>query len=221
MWTLIKRIEEKLDGNRPRKLPVILNSIKKQHPTKQQLYDHLPPISKSFQIRQTWHIGHDRRSKDELISDVRQKTPLHGHTRVGWPARAYLQELCTDTECRLEDLPETIDEWWERVKEISTCSTTIWYIYIYMYMYVCIRKYIYLSIYLSIYEYIYIYIYICIYVCICIFEYVLEHENLITKRWGIIFILFLKNENLIIGTFPFDAFPNITPEVFSISVLKR
>ena len=54
-WTLTKLIEEKLDGNYTRTLWVILNKSEKQYHMKQQLYSHLPPISKTIQVRQiTW-----------------------------------------------------------------------------------------------------------------------------------------------------------------------
>ena len=42
----------------------------RQHPTKQQLYGHLPPITKTIEIRRTRHTGLCWRSRDELISDV-------------------------------------------------------------------------------------------------------------------------------------------------------
>ena len=58
VWTLIKHIEKRLDGNCTRMLRAILNKSWKQHPTKQQLYCHLPPISKTIQIRWTRHAGH-------------------------------------------------------------------------------------------------------------------------------------------------------------------
>ena len=45
-WTLVKRIEKRVDGNCTRVLRVILNISWRQHPTKQQLYGHLPPILK-------------------------------------------------------------------------------------------------------------------------------------------------------------------------------
>ena len=69
---LTKHIEKKLDENRTRMLWVILNKSWKQHPTKQQLCSHLPPISKTIQIRLTWHAGHYWRSKDKPISDILQ-----------------------------------------------------------------------------------------------------------------------------------------------------
>ena len=42
-WTLTKRMEKKLDSNYTRMLRAILNKSWRQHPTKQQLYGHLPP----------------------------------------------------------------------------------------------------------------------------------------------------------------------------------
>ena len=68
-WTLTKRLEKKLDGNYTRMLRVILNKSWRQHSTKHQLYGHLPPITKTIQVRWTRHAGHCWRSKDKLISD--------------------------------------------------------------------------------------------------------------------------------------------------------
>ena len=78
-----------------------------QHPTKQQLYGHLPPISKTIQIRQTRHARQFWRSKDELISNVLLSTLSHGHGRT---SRTYLQQLRIDTGCSLEDLLEAMDD---------------------------------------------------------------------------------------------------------------
>ena len=76
--TLTKRVEKKLDGNYTRMLRAILNKSWRQHPTEQQFYGHLPPITKTIQIRRTRHAGHCWRNRDELISDVLLWTPLHG-----------------------------------------------------------------------------------------------------------------------------------------------
>ena len=46
IWMLTKHMEKKLDGNYTRMPQVILNNSWRQHPTKQQLYGHLPPIMK-------------------------------------------------------------------------------------------------------------------------------------------------------------------------------
>ena len=69
-WTLTKRLGKKRDGNYTRMLRAILNKSRWQHPTRHQLYGHLPPITKTTQVRRTRHAGHCWRSRDELISDV-------------------------------------------------------------------------------------------------------------------------------------------------------
>ena len=38
-----------------------------QHPTRHQLYGHLPPITKTIKARRTRHAGHCWRSKDEIV----------------------------------------------------------------------------------------------------------------------------------------------------------
>ena len=61
-WTLTKWMEKKLDSNYMRILWAILNKYWRQHPTKQQLYGHIPPIMKTIQVRGTRHVGHCWRS---------------------------------------------------------------------------------------------------------------------------------------------------------------
>ena len=115
-WTLTKRMEKKLDGNYTRMLQAILNKSWRQHPTKQQLYGHLPPIMKTIQVKQTRHVGHCWRSRDELISAILLWTPSHRQAKAGRPARTYIQQLCADTVCSLEDLLGAMDNrdgWWE------------------------------------------------------------------------------------------------------------
>ena len=81
-----------------------------QHPKKQQLYGNLSSITKTIQVRRTRHAGHCWRSKDELISDVLQCTSSHDWAKAGWPARTYTQQLCVDTRCCHEDLPEAVND---------------------------------------------------------------------------------------------------------------
>ena len=57
IWMLTKRLEKKLDGNYTRMLRAILNKSWWQHPTRHQLYGHLPPITKTIQVRRTRHAG--------------------------------------------------------------------------------------------------------------------------------------------------------------------
>ena len=109
-WTLRKRLEKKLDGNYTRMLRAILNKSWRQHPTRQQLYGHLPPITKTIQVRQNRHAGHCWRSRDELISDELLRTPIHGRAKAGRSARIYIQQLCEDTGCCPENLPEAMND---------------------------------------------------------------------------------------------------------------
>ena len=129
-WTLTKRLEKKLDGNYTRMLRAILNRSWRQHPTKQQLYGHLPAITKTIQIRWTRHAGHCWRSRDELINDVLLWTPTHGQAKGGRPAQTYLQQLYEDTGCSPDDLPKVInnrDGWRESVRDIHADGTTRWW----------------------------------------------------------------------------------------------
>ena len=111
IWTLRKRLEKKLDGNYTRMLRAILNKSWRQHPTKNQLYSHLPPITKTIQVRRARHAGHCWRSMDELISDVLLWTPTYSRAKAGRPTRTYIQQLCEDTGCSPEDLPEAMTNW--------------------------------------------------------------------------------------------------------------
>ena len=80
-WTLTKRLEKKLDSNYTRMLWAILNKSWRQHPTRHQLYGHLPPITKTIQVRRSRHAGHCWRSRDELM----WCTLMDPHT---WPCKS-------------------------------------------------------------------------------------------------------------------------------------
>ena len=120
-------MEKKFDGNYTRMLQAILNKSWGQHPTKQQLYGHLTPITKTIQVRRTRYAGRCWRSKDELISDKLSLTPSHGREKAGRLARTYIQQLCADTGYNHKDLPEAMDNrdgLRERVTEICAGSAT-------------------------------------------------------------------------------------------------
>ena len=99
-WTLTKPLEKKPDGNYTRMLRAILNKSWRQHPTRHQLYGHLPPITKTIQVRWTRYAGQCWRSRVELISDVLLcPPPTFGRAKAGRPARTYILKLCDDTGC--------------------------------------------------------------------------------------------------------------------------
>ena len=73
---------------------------------------------------------HCWRSKDELISDVLLWTPIYGRAKAGRPARTYIRQLCEETGCSSEDLPEAThdrEKWRERVRDIRAGGTTWWW----------------------------------------------------------------------------------------------
>ena len=98
----------------------------RQHPTRHQLYSHLTPIMKTILVRRTRHAGHCWRSRDKLISDVLLWTPTYGRAKARRPTRIYIQQLCEDTGCSPEDLPEAMNDrekWQERVRDIRDSGT--------------------------------------------------------------------------------------------------
>ena len=119
-------------------LRAILNKSWRQHPTRHQLYGHLPPITKTIQVRKTIHAGHCWRSKNELISDVLLWTPVYGQAKAGRPARTYTQQLGEDTGCSPEDLPEAMNDrekWRWRARDIRAGGTTSWWWYVHIYIF--------------------------------------------------------------------------------------
>ena len=125
--TLTKRMEKKLDGNYSRMLRAILNKSWSQHLTKQQLYGHLPPITKTIQVRRTRHAGRCWRSRDELISYVLQWNIHMDEQRQDVQFELTCNSSVPDPGCSLEDLPEAMDNrevWRERVINIRADSAT-------------------------------------------------------------------------------------------------
>ena len=64
------------------------------------------------------------------FNDVLLWTPTYGCAKAGRPARTYIQQLCEDTGCNPEDLPEAMNDrekWRERVRDIRAGGTTWWW----------------------------------------------------------------------------------------------
>ena len=61
------------------------------------------------------------------MNDVLLWTPTYGRAKAGRPARTYIQQLCEDTGCSPEDLPEAMNAremWREGVRNILASGTT-------------------------------------------------------------------------------------------------
>ena len=126
-WTLKKRLEKKLDGNDTRMLQAILNKSWWQFPTKHQLYGHLPPITKTIQVRRARQTEHCWRSKDELISDVLLQC---GRAKAGPPAITDIQHRIRDVAQKTCQRRWTIGKSGERGSGISV--QTAWHDDIYI-----------------------------------------------------------------------------------------
>ena len=61
-WTLTTHLEKKIDGGYTRMLRTALNRSWKDHPTNEELYGHIPAISKSLQQQRMRFAGHCWRS---------------------------------------------------------------------------------------------------------------------------------------------------------------
>ena len=125
-WTLTKRLEKKLDGNYTRMLRAILNKFWRQHPTKHQLYGHLPPITKTIQVRRTRHAGHCWGSRDKLINDVLLWTPTYGRAK-----KDDQHQHTFSNYLRIRDgVQKTCQRRWtigKSGREIRATSTTRWW----------------------------------------------------------------------------------------------
>ena len=132
-WTLVKRIEKKLDGNCTRMqqwywTKPVCNIPQNKSCT---VTDH--PSLKPFKSNEQ-----DMQGTAGELSDVHLWTLSHEQAGAGRPSRNYLQQLCSDTGCSLEDQPNAMDDRDESigwVRKIHALSTTL-YIYIYIYIYI-------------------------------------------------------------------------------------
>ena len=137
-WTLTKRLEKKLDGNYTRLLWAILKKSWRQHPTRHQLYGHLPPITKTIQVRRSRHAGHCWRSRDELISDVLLWTPMAEQKQDVQLEQTYSSYVrIWDAALKTCQRRWTTGRSGERGWGISVLAARH-DIYIYIYIYVCV-----------------------------------------------------------------------------------
>ena len=108
----------------------ILNKSWRQHPTRHQLHVHLPPITKTIQVRRTRHAGHCRRSEDELISDVLQWTPHMAEQKQDDLLEQTYSSCVRIRDVALKTWPEAMNDrekWRERIRDIRASGTTWWW----------------------------------------------------------------------------------------------
>ena len=91
-------------------------------------YGDLTQITSVIKERGARFAGHCYRSKNEVISDLNLWTPKHGRRKVGHPNKTYVRQLTDDVNCKLEDLPNLMEDrtlWKDRVNSVRA-SRPIW-----------------------------------------------------------------------------------------------
>ena len=68
------------------------------------------PRSNTLQNSSYMATNHPSRKLSQLDEPDMWDTATHGQAKARWPARTYIQQLCADTGCSLEDLPGAMDE---------------------------------------------------------------------------------------------------------------
>ena len=78
-----------------------------------------------------WHINLCGIVKTKSFSYIYVLwTPTYGPAKAGRPARTYIQQLCEDTGCSPENLPEAMNDrekWRDRGRDIRAGGTTWWW----------------------------------------------------------------------------------------------
>ena len=136
-------MEKKLDGNYTRMLWAVMNKSWRQHCTKQQLYGHLPPITKIFKVR-IRHTQHCWRSEDELKRDY-SCGPHHTDDKK----QDDQQEFICNCSVPIQDvcLKTSREQWTTETgakegqgESCWQCDMVMIYIYIYIYMCLCVGQ---------------------------------------------------------------------------------
>ena len=73
-WTYGEKAWQQLHKNAASNTEQVLEAT----PTKQQLYGHIPSITKTIKFKWTRHAGHNWRSRDEVIRDILLWTTSYG-----------------------------------------------------------------------------------------------------------------------------------------------
>ena len=85
-------------------------------------------VVSGFDIQRRFHVYFCTSTIKKYISPiVLLWTPTHGQAKAGRPARTYIQQLCEDTGCNAEDLPEAMNDrekWREMVTDIRAGGMT-------------------------------------------------------------------------------------------------
>ena len=107
-WTLSKKLEKRLDGTFTRLLMRAQNLSWKRHPTKNEIYGTLPPVSDIVKARRVQFAGHCRRAENEIISSVLLWKPSSRNVRGR--KLSYPDVISRDTGIQRQDLDKTMQD---------------------------------------------------------------------------------------------------------------
>ena len=125
-WTLTKRLEKKLDGNYTRMLRASPGSNTPQSTN----YTATCLLSRKLSKLDEPGTQDTAGGAGTSSCDVLLWTPTYGRAKAGRPTRTYIQQLCEDTGCSPEDMPESMNDrekWRKRVRDIRASGTTWWW----------------------------------------------------------------------------------------------
>ena len=124
-WTITKRLEKKLDATTQKCWERYWTNPGDNTPRDSNCTATCLPSRKLYRL--------DEPDTPDTAGEARTST--YGQAKAGRPARTYIQQLCEDTGCNPEDLPEAMNDrekWREMFKDIRADDDDI-YIYIYIY----------------------------------------------------------------------------------------
>ena len=126
-WTLTKRLK-KLDSNYTRMLRAILNKSWRQHPQGTNYTATCLPSRKLSKLDEpdTQDTAGEARTNSSVMYSY---GPPH-MAKQKQDDQLDIQQLCEDTRCSPEDLPEAMNDrekWRERVRDIRVSGTTWWW----------------------------------------------------------------------------------------------
>ena len=113
-WTLTIAFEKKRNGSYTRMLRVALNISWRDHMSNKDLYGKIPKFTDTIREQRLRISGHCWRSKNEVVSDVLLRLPIHRRRSRGRPAKTFVDQIMEDTSCNYEELPNAMmnrEEW--------------------------------------------------------------------------------------------------------------
>ena len=118
-WSLIKSLENKLNGAYTCILLAALNVHWSQTVTNKELYNDVPKIRETILHRRFKFSGHIWRHDEEIAHNLLFWIPANGKTRRGRPQKTYIDQFIEDAGLQMEELKTLMvnrEEWKSFIK---------------------------------------------------------------------------------------------------------